>query len=101
MSDTLWKSTTTAVPVSQPKAATDKKTEEDDDWDTDPDFVNNVSEKDQRWGIHKQNPGQRPQTDVDLHQLRQNVVEANSSLSKQNWEALKGKDEKASYGLKK
>ena len=23
---------------------------DDDDWDTDPDFVNDVSEKEQRWG---------------------------------------------------
>lgn len=26
------------------------QTEEDDDWETDPDFINDVTEQEQRWG---------------------------------------------------
>ncbi|KAJ3264834.1 hypothetical protein HK104_006386, partial [Borealophlyctis nickersoniae] len=44
----MWKSTVgQSTPPSQPQQ------QDDDDWDTDPDFVNNVSEKDQRWGMQK------------------------------------------------
>ncbi|ORZ34511.1 hypothetical protein BCR44DRAFT_36206, partial [Catenaria anguillulae PL171] len=32
------------------KLAPAKKDHEDDDWETDPDFVNDVSEKQSRWG---------------------------------------------------
>jgi hypothetical protein len=39
---------------------------DDDDWDTDPDYVNDVSEKDQRWGskeiVPPKKTGERTQT---------------------------------------
>ncbi|KAJ3214798.1 hypothetical protein HDU67_001184 [Dinochytrium kinnereticum] len=41
----LWQASTTV------KAK--KIVHDDDDWDTDPSFVNNISEKDQRWGNQK------------------------------------------------
>lgn len=31
--------------------------EEDDDWETDPDYVNDVSEQEQRWGGRKRDAG--------------------------------------------
>jgi cortactin len=42
----MWKSTTgRTVNLVKPIS-----TSNDDDWDTDADFVNDVSERDQRWG---------------------------------------------------
>ncbi|KAJ3291979.1 hypothetical protein HDU79_001849 [Rhizoclosmatium sp. JEL0117] len=40
---------------------------DDDDWDTDPDFVNDVSEKDQRWGNQKTlQVNEKKETDINL-----------------------------------
>ena len=41
----MWRAQTTAS-----KNAAETTTNDDDDWDTDPNFVNDVSEKQQRWG---------------------------------------------------
>lgn len=46
----MWKTSigrTTAVSVVKPVANTSN---DDDDWETDADFVNDVSEREQRWG---------------------------------------------------
>ena len=40
----MWKST---VGVN---AGTVRPLDDDDDWETDPDYVNNVTEEEQRWG---------------------------------------------------
>lgn len=45
---------------------------DDDDWDIDPDFVNDVSEKEQRWGS-KTVAGSGHQASVDMHELREQV----------------------------
>ena len=39
--------------------------EDDDDWETDPDFVNNMSEEQQRWG------GARDTGVLDMNQVSQ------------------------------
>lgn len=39
----MWKATT-GIQIQNDNTA------EDDDWETDPDFVNDVSEQEQRWG---------------------------------------------------
>jgi cortactin len=44
----MWKTQT--VPVIKTKDVVPIDSQNDDDWDTDADFVNNVSEKEQRWG---------------------------------------------------
>ena len=36
---------------------TDKNTSNDDDWETDPDYVNDVSEQTQRWGGRQREAG--------------------------------------------
>ena len=33
--------------------------EDDDDWETDPDYVNDVSEQEQRWGGRKRDAGKQ------------------------------------------
>jgi len=44
----------------------------DDEWETDPDFVNDVSEQEQRWGA-KTVEGSGHQASMKLDQLREQV----------------------------
>jgi cortactin len=46
---------------------------DDDDWETDPDFVNDVTEQEQRWGA-KTIEGSGKQEAFSMDQLRKNVV---------------------------
>ncbi|KAJ3321085.1 hypothetical protein HDV06_004643 [Boothiomyces sp. JEL0866] len=92
----MWKATATLdkpVPVVQER--------NDDDWDSDPNFVNNVSEKDQRWGnqktIEKEIPKEIPKNMADLRSM---VVQSNAEKSKKNWEQQSA-DVKKSYGAVK
>ncbi|KAI9351293.1 hypothetical protein BDR26DRAFT_850818 [Obelidium mucronatum] len=52
---------------------------DDDDWDTDPDFVNDVSEKDQRWGNQKTLDKVAPiDMNTNMKDLRDQVVNAHN-----------------------
>ncbi|KAF7229298.1 src substrate protein p85-like [Nothobranchius furzeri] len=64
---------------------------EGDDWETDPDFVNDVSEQEQRWGA-KTIEGSGRKEHISVAELRNKVAEEH--------EQVKQKDEtpKASYG---
>ncbi|KFU91640.1 Hematopoietic lineage cell-specific protein [Chaetura pelagica] len=64
-----------------------------DDWDTDPDFVNDISEKEQRWGA-KTIEGSGRAAHIDIHQLRNKVSEEHESIKKKELET----GPKASYG---
>ncbi|XP_054999069.1 src substrate cortactin isoform X2 [Sorex araneus] len=64
-----------------------------DDWETDPDFVNDVSEKEQRWGA-KTVQGSGHQEHINIHQLRENVFQEHQSLKEKELEA----GPKASHG---
>lgn len=64
-----------------------------DDWDTDPDFVNDISEKEQRWGA-KTIEGSGRAEHIDIHQLRNKVSEEHEVIKKKELEA----GPKASYG---
>ncbi|XP_039174620.1 src substrate cortactin-like isoform X4 [Crotalus tigris] len=64
-----------------------------DDWDTDPDFVNDISEKEQRWGA-KTIEGSGRAEHINIHQLRSKVSEEHEVLKKKELEAAP----KASYG---
>ncbi|NXN45909.1 HCLS1 protein, partial [Rhinoptilus africanus] len=64
-----------------------------DDWDTDPDFVNDISEKEQRWGA-KSIAGSGRAEHIDIHQLRNKVSEEHEVIKKKELEA----GPKASYG---
>jgi cortactin len=88
----MWKSTTGSnIPAPAPES-------NDDDWETDPDYVNDVSEKEQRWAPGaKEAP--RAGTAINMAQLTKNVISQNEVDSKKNWEALNGKDIKNSYGV--
>ncbi|XP_006861102.1 PREDICTED: src substrate cortactin [Chrysochloris asiatica] len=64
-----------------------------DDWETDPDFVNDVSEKEQRWGA-KTVQGSGRQEHINLHKLRENVSQEHRSLKERELET----GPKASHG---
>uniref|UniRef100_A0A674NN40 Cortactin n=1 Tax=Takifugu rubripes TaxID=31033 RepID=A0A674NN40_TAKRU len=67
--------------------------EEVDDWETDPDFENDVSEKEQRWGA-KTVAGSGHQEHINIHQLRQTVSTEHTSLKQQEMDTMP----RASYG---
>lgn len=56
-----------------------------DDWETDADFVNDVTEKDSRWGA-KTVAGSGHQGSVSLEALRQEVVQSDTSLKQRQQE---------------
>ncbi|KAM8770645.1 hematopoietic lineage cell-specific protein [Rhynchonycteris naso] len=64
-----------------------------DDWDTDPDFVNDISEKEQRWGA-KTIEGSGRTEHINIHQLRNKVSEEHDCLKKKEMESAP----KASHG---
>ncbi|KAL4642022.1 hypothetical protein GN956_G10575 [Arapaima gigas] len=64
-----------------------------DDWETDPDFVNDVSEKEQRWGA-KTVEGSGHQEHINIHELRENVSTEHSILKQKELENMP----KASHG---
>nr|XP_045003488.1 hematopoietic lineage cell-specific protein [Jaculus jaculus] len=64
-----------------------------DDWDTDPDFVNDISEKEQRWGA-KTVAGSGRTEHINIHQLRSKVSEEHDVLKKKELES----GPKASHG---
>lgn len=64
-----------------------------DDWDTDPDFVNDISEKEQRWGA-KSIAGSGRAEHINIHQLRSKVSEEHEVIKKKELES----GPKASYG---
>ncbi|XP_069085581.1 src substrate cortactin-like [Pleurodeles waltl] len=64
-----------------------------DDWDTDPDFVNDISEQEQRWGAKTIEGSGRPQH-IDIHELRNKVSEEHDVLKKKELQ----EGPKASYG---
>ncbi|XP_058461609.1 src substrate cortactin isoform X2 [Malaya genurostris] len=51
---------------------------EDDDWETDPDFVNDVSEQEQRWGSKTVEGSGRSAGAIDMQQLRQETERADA-----------------------
>ncbi|KAB1251556.1 Src substrate cortactin [Camelus dromedarius] len=56
-----------------------------DDWETDPDFVNDVSEKEQRWGA-KTVQGSGHQEHINIHKLRENVFQEHQSIKEKELE---------------
>ncbi|XP_058839822.1 src substrate cortactin-like isoform X2 [Topomyia yanbarensis] len=51
---------------------------EDDDWETDPDFVNDVSEQEQRWGSKTVEGSGRSAGAIDMQQLREETERADA-----------------------
>eukprot|EP01135_Chromosphaera_perkinsii_P011248 Nk52_evm29s2367 gene=Nk52_evmTU29s2367 len=67
---------------------------DDDDWETDADFVNDVSEKEQRWGAKTVEGSIDTHESVDLLKLRKDVVNEHESSVQQEY----AKKPQFSYG---
>ncbi|OZC11288.1 hypothetical protein X798_01704 [Onchocerca flexuosa] len=83
---TLSTNTNSAIPMWRAQVATNltkeeklKHLEEVDDWDTDPDFVNDLNERESRWGA-KTVEGSGHQESVSLDQLRKEVIESDNLI---------------------
>lgn len=50
----------------------------DDDWETDPDFINDVSEQEQRWGSKTVEGSGRSAAAIDMQQLREETERADA-----------------------
>ncbi|KAJ3081548.1 hypothetical protein HK102_002278, partial [Quaeritorhiza haematococci] len=70
----MWKAHVGAPPAKLDPKINQQNKDDDDDWETDPDFVNDVSEKDQRWG-HKDS-----KTNEDMEELRKKVIQKHEEL---------------------
>ncbi|KAI3386934.1 hypothetical protein SNEBB_004281 [Seison nebaliae] len=84
--------------TNKPKTATSfvpsmaRKTEEDDEWETDPDFKNETNEKEQRWGAKTiKNSGK--QENINMEKLREEITEVNLTKEKK-----KKNDQAFGYG---
>ena len=76
----MWKATATLGNESTPKK---DAVAQDDEWDSDPNFVNDVSEKDQRWGKQKTIEDEKPQADsVNMTEFRQKVISSHNETVK-------------------
>ncbi|XP_059207147.1 src substrate cortactin-like isoform X2 [Centropristis striata] len=60
--------------------------DEGDDWETDPDFENDVSEREQRWGA-KTVEGSGHQEHINIHRLRETVSTEHTSLKQKEADA--------------
>lgn len=58
-----------------------------DDWDTDADFVNDVNEKESRWGA-KTVVGSGHQESVNVNSLRQQALDSDRELKKRQLEIM-------------
>jgi hypothetical protein len=69
------------------KAASSNAAE--DEWDSDPNFVNNISEKDQRWGMQKTVQDNTQRENVEMEKLREQVKNAHHEKALKEWEPKK------------
>ncbi|EDW83735.1 uncharacterized protein Dwil_GK13516 [Drosophila willistoni] len=73
--------------------ATSGPATEDDDWETDPDFVNDVSEQEQRWGSKTISGSGRTAGAIDMDKLREETEKSDLDKKKQLL-----KDQNIGYG---
>jgi hypothetical protein len=100
----MWKATAT---LDQNSLAGTTPQSDDLDWDSDPNFVNQISEKDQRWGKQKTIVDNSTVDVVSMagisifnEDFRQKIVQSNDQQSKEQW-LQKSNDTKKSYGVQK
>lgn len=65
----------------------------DDDWETDPDFINDVSEEEQRWGSKTISGSGRTVSSIDMNKLREEVAASDAIQKKKQLE-----EGKAAFG---
>ncbi|KAJ8413080.1 hypothetical protein AAFF_G00106620 [Aldrovandia affinis] len=89
----LWTSTANMWKAAAGQSVTQVVPDGEDDWETDPDFENNISEQEQRWGA-KTVEGSGHQEHINIHELRENVSSEHSTLKQKELESMP----KASHG---
>ncbi|XP_005188232.1 hematopoietic lineage cell-specific protein [Musca domestica] len=77
----MWKATT-GIQIQNDNTA------EDDDWETDPDFVNDVSEQEQRWGSKTIEGSGRTAGAIDMEKLRSETEQADQAKKKKELEEI-------------
>uniref|UniRef100_A0A158Q6R7 SH3 domain-containing protein n=1 Tax=Elaeophora elaphi TaxID=1147741 RepID=A0A158Q6R7_9BILA len=80
----MWRA---QVAMNLPQKDKLKQQEEADDWDTDPDFINDVNEKESRWGA-KTVEGSGHQESVSLDQLRKEVIKSDNLIKAKKAEEM-------------
>ena len=91
----MWKATATLGNESVPKKDV---VADADEWDSDPNFVNDVSEKDQRWGKQKTIEDDKPLVDsMNMTEFRQKVISQHNEHVHEDWQK-KAASVKNSYG---
>jgi len=83
----MWKAHAAQVIPQQPNVC-------DDDWETDPDFVNDVTEEEQRWGSKTIEGSGKLVGAIDINKLREQVKQDDANIKRQLLES----GPKASYG---
>lgn len=74
----MWKA---SAGFSTPSPATNNNG--DDDWETDPDFVNDVTEEEQRWGSKTVEGSGRTAAALDISELRAQVTQDDAKMKKE------------------
>ncbi|XP_013118370.1 hematopoietic lineage cell-specific protein [Stomoxys calcitrans] len=77
----MWKATA-GMQIQNANAA------EDDDWETDPDFVNDVSEQEQRWGSKTIEGSGRTAGAIDMEKLRSETEKADQAKKQKEIEEI-------------
>ncbi|XP_046397667.1 src substrate cortactin [Ischnura elegans] len=80
----MWKASAGVVPTSI--AANPNAEGGDDDWETDPDFVNDVTEEEARWGSRTVEGSGRSGGAIDMNKLRQETTESDAMKRKKQLE---------------
>ncbi|CAG0916366.1 unnamed protein product [Notodromas monacha] len=91
----MWKA---AVGVKNAPPVPNNGANNDDDWETDPDFINDVSEQEQRWGSKTVQGSGRSIGAIDMEQMRAEVAKDDAAIKRKQSEA--GPQASMGYGGK-
>lgn len=95
----MWKSAISQpTPQGKKNIAIPKQNDDDDDWETDPDFINNVTEEEQRWGSNTVEGSGRTAGAIDMAALRRETEEADKKKKEEQF--LSGPNASYGYGGK-
>ncbi|KAH6570349.1 hypothetical protein BASA60_007768 [Batrachochytrium salamandrivorans] len=98
----MWKATATlASHLNNTSTSAVGAGGDEEEWTSDPDFVNAVSEKDQRWGKQKTIDDKTEASQKEMADLRATVVSQHETQIKNEWESRNGAHVKESYGALK
>lgn len=95
----MWKSAINQpTPQGKKNISIPKQDDNDDDWETDPDFINDVTEEEQRWGSNTVEGSGRTAGAIDMAALRRETEEADKKKKQEQF--LSGPNASFGYGGK-